>query len=74
MLSFTNFDEVLNMDDIRMTSYLDHLLLRLFNVKDSRTHFPVIIESKKNLFFTKQIFEIMNIREDYSYPAVELTG
>ena len=53
VIGLINFDYFLDINDKRVNEYLDHLVLRMFNVMDSRTHFPIIIESRKNHFFNR---------------------
>ncbi len=53
ILCFTNFDNVLSINDNRIKEFLDHLTLRLFSVYDSRIHFPILIESGNHNYFNR---------------------
>ena len=58
----------------RITDFVDHLILRTFDDVRMRTHFPIIIESSNNRYYNRDIYNDLHIRDDVSYPAVELYG
>lgn len=64
----------LNSCESRAKDWVDHLLMRLYTDLNRRTHFPVIIESNYSRFFHKQIFEMLKIEDDVTYPTIELYG
>lgn len=54
-----------------MWDFLDHIILRLLTNKNMRTHFPIIIETNKHRLFSKDIFDMLN-KKNNLFPFIEL--
>lgn len=59
--------------DKQVYDFLDHIILRTYTNKNMRTHFPIIIESNNNRFFSREIFDVLGIK-NFDFPIIEMYG
>lgn len=46
--------------DTEALDFFDHIILRTYNQKGIRNHFPIIIESSNSKFYNRDMMEMMN--------------
>jgi hypothetical protein len=75
VLVFNNSDILLNSykQDKRIHDFWDHLILRLYSEEKRRNHFPVVIESNRSNYYSKEIFDFLSV-DIYSFPCLEILG